>query len=81
MLLSRLIVRRVRLGSGLILLLFVTGHLCNLALGLGSVDAIRPAFAAAPICGHDRGSAVGGYAVSVRQNPLSNIKNLVLFSI
>ena len=41
MLLSRLIVRRVRLGSGLILLLFVTGHLCNLALGLGSVDAME----------------------------------------
>src|SRR5215813_9196481 len=41
MLLSLLIVRRVRLGSGLILLLFVTGHLCNLALGLGSVDAME----------------------------------------
>jgi adenylate cyclase len=41
MLLSRLIVRRFRLGSGLILLLFVTGHLCNLALGLGSVDAME----------------------------------------
>src|SRR5499427_3546959 len=41
MLLSWLIVRRVRLGSGLILLLFVTGHLCNLALGLGSVDAME----------------------------------------
>jgi adenylate cyclase len=41
MLLSRLIVRRLRLGSGLFLLLFVTGHLCNLALGLVSVDAME----------------------------------------
>ena len=38
---SRLIVRRVRLASGLILLLFVTGHLGNLALGLLSVDAME----------------------------------------
>ena len=41
MLLSRLIVRRVRLASGLILLLFVAGHLSNLALGLVSVDAME----------------------------------------
>ena len=39
MLFSRLIVRRVRLVSGLFLLLFVAGHLTNLALGLVSVDA------------------------------------------
>ena len=38
---SRLIVRRVRLVSGLILLLFVAGHLSNLALGLVSVDAME----------------------------------------
>jgi len=31
-------VRRIRLGSGLFLLLFVACHLCNLALGLASVD-------------------------------------------
>jgi adenylate cyclase len=41
MLFSRLMVRRVRLGSGLFLLLFVAGHLCNLALGLVSVDAME----------------------------------------
>ena len=41
MLFSRLIVRRIRLGSGLFLLLFVAGHLCNLALGLVSVDAME----------------------------------------
>jgi adenylate cyclase len=41
MLFSWLIVRRVRLGSGLLLLLFVAGHLCNLALGLVSVDAME----------------------------------------
>ena len=41
MLFSRLIVRRVRLFSGLFLLLFVAGHLSNLALGLVSVDAME----------------------------------------
>ena len=41
MLYSRLIVRRIRLGSGLILLLFVACHLCNLAVGLVSVDAME----------------------------------------
>ena len=41
MLFSRLIVRRIRLGSGLFLLLFVACHLCNLALGLASVDAME----------------------------------------
>jgi hypothetical protein len=41
MLFSRLIARRVRFGSGLILLFFVAGHLCNLALGLVSVDAME----------------------------------------
>jgi adenylate cyclase len=41
MLFSGLIARRVRLGSGLLLLLFVAGHLCNLALGLVSVDAME----------------------------------------
>ncbi|MBV8294594.1 MAG: (2Fe-2S)-binding protein [Mycobacterium sp.] len=41
MLFSRLIVRRVRLVSGLILLLFVAGHLANLALGLVSVDTME----------------------------------------
>jgi adenylate cyclase len=41
MLFSRLIIRRIRLGSGLLLLLFVAGHLCNLALGLVSVDAME----------------------------------------
>ncbi len=41
MLLSRLNVRRVRLASGLVLLLFVAGHLSNLALGLVSVDAME----------------------------------------
>ena len=41
MLFSRLIVRRVRLVSGLLLLLFVAGHLSNLALGLVSVDAME----------------------------------------
>src|ERR1700749_99734 len=39
MLLSRLIVRRARLVSGLVLLLFVACHLCNLAFGLLSVGA------------------------------------------
>jgi adenylate cyclase len=38
---SQLIIRRLRLASGLILLLFVAGHLCNLALGLVSVDAME----------------------------------------
>jgi adenylate cyclase len=41
MLFSRLIIRRIRLGSGLTLLLFVAGHLGNLALGLVSVDAME----------------------------------------
>ena len=41
MLFSRLILGRVRLGSGLFLLLFVAGHLCNLALGLVSVGAME----------------------------------------
>jgi adenylate cyclase len=41
MLYSRLIVRRIRLASGLFLLLFVTCHLCNLALGLVSLDAME----------------------------------------
>jgi adenylate cyclase len=41
MLFSRLIVRRVRLVSGLVLLLFVAGHLGNLALGLLSIDAME----------------------------------------
>ena len=41
MLFSRLIVRRVRLVSGVVLLLFVAGHLSNLALGLVSVDAME----------------------------------------
>jgi adenylate cyclase len=41
MLFSRLIVRRVRLVSGVFLLLFVAGHLSNLALGLVSVDAME----------------------------------------
>jgi adenylate cyclase len=41
MLSSRLIVRRARLVSGLVLLLFVAGHLGNLALGLISVDAME----------------------------------------
>src|SRR5246127_1872305 len=41
MLFSRLIVRRVRLASGLLLLLFVAGHLSNLALGLVSVGAME----------------------------------------
>jgi adenylate cyclase len=36
-----LIVRRIRLVSGLILLLFVAGHLCNLSLGSLSVDAME----------------------------------------
>jgi adenylate cyclase len=38
---SQLIWRRLRLASGLFLLLFVAGHLCNLALGLVSVDAME----------------------------------------
>src|SRR5215469_7354025 len=41
MLFSRLITRRIRLASGLFLLLFVATHLCNLALGLVSVDAME----------------------------------------
>ena len=41
MLFSRLIARRVRLISGLVLLLFVAGHLSNLALGLASVHAME----------------------------------------
>src|SRR5215469_13199888 len=41
MLFSRLIVRRVRFASGLILFFFVAGHLSNLALGLVSVDAME----------------------------------------
>ncbi len=41
MLFSRLIVRRIRLASGLFLLLFVAGHLANLALGLVSVAAME----------------------------------------
>jgi adenylate cyclase len=41
MLFSRLMVRRIRLGSGLLLLLFVAGHLSNLGLGLVSVDAME----------------------------------------
>jgi adenylate cyclase len=41
MLFSRLIIRRTRLVSGLVLLFFVAGHLCNLALGLVSVDAME----------------------------------------
>jgi adenylate cyclase len=41
MLFSQLIVRRVRLASGLLLLLFVAGHLLNLALGLLSVGAME----------------------------------------
>jgi adenylate cyclase len=41
MLLSRLIVRRARLVSGLVLLLFVACHLCNLAFGLLSVGAME----------------------------------------
>src|SRR5215469_1254238 len=41
MLFSRLIMRRVRLISGLILLCFVAGHLANLALGLVSIDAME----------------------------------------
>jgi adenylate cyclase len=38
---SRLMLRRARLASGLVLLLFVAGHLSNLALGLVSVDAME----------------------------------------
>jgi adenylate cyclase len=38
---SRLMLRRVRLVSGLVLLLFVAGHLINLAIGLVSVDAME----------------------------------------
>jgi adenylate cyclase len=41
MIFSRMIWRRLRLASGLFLLLFVAGHLCNLALGLVSVDAME----------------------------------------
>ena len=38
---SRTIWRRVRLATGLLLLLFVAGHLCNLAIGLVSVGAME----------------------------------------
>ena len=38
---SRTVWRRLRLASGLILLLFVAGHLCNLAFGLVSVEAME----------------------------------------
>jgi len=38
---SRTIWRRVRLATGLLLLLFVAGHLCNLAIGVVSVDAME----------------------------------------
>src|SRR6201981_187622 len=41
MLFPRCIARRVRLASGVLLLLFVAGHLSNLALGLVSVDAME----------------------------------------
>ena len=41
MLFSRLILGRVRLGSGLFLLLCIAGPLCNLALGLLSVDTME----------------------------------------
>ncbi|MBV8398515.1 MAG: 2Fe-2S iron-sulfur cluster binding domain-containing protein [Acetobacteraceae bacterium] len=41
MLFSWLILRRVRLASGLILLFFVAGHLSNLALGLVSIEAME----------------------------------------
>jgi adenylate cyclase len=41
MLFSRLIIRRLRLASGLFLLLFVAGHLCNLALGLVSLETME----------------------------------------
>jgi adenylate cyclase len=41
MLFSRLILRRIRLVSGLFLLLFVAGHLGNLALGLVSIEAME----------------------------------------
>jgi hypothetical protein len=39
------------------------------------------AFAAAPICGHDRGPQLVVMRSPERQNPLRNIKNLALFSI
>jgi adenylate cyclase len=39
--LSRMVRRRLRLATGLLLLLFVAGHLCNLALGLVSVEAME----------------------------------------
>jgi adenylate cyclase len=38
---SHFIWRRLRLASGLLLLLFVAGHLCNLALGIVSVDTME----------------------------------------
>jgi len=38
---SRTIWRRVRLATGLLLLVFVAGHLCNLAIGLVSVDVME----------------------------------------
>ena len=41
MLFSRVIVRRLRLVSGLLLLLFVAGHLSNLALGLVSIATME----------------------------------------
>jgi adenylate cyclase len=41
MLFSWLIIRRIRLVSGLFLLLFVAGHLANLGLGLMSVEAME----------------------------------------
>jgi adenylate cyclase len=40
MLRSRLMLRRIRLVTGLVLMFFVAGHLGNLALGLVSVDAM-----------------------------------------
>ncbi|WP_406855933.1 2Fe-2S iron-sulfur cluster-binding protein [Alsobacter sp. KACC 23698] len=47
---ASLIVRTSRLVSGLVLMLFVTGHLTNLALGLVSIDAMEAgrAWLAAP---------------------------------
>jgi adenylate cyclase len=41
MIFSRVIWGRLRLASGLLLLLFVAGHLTNLALGLFSIDAME----------------------------------------
>lgn len=34
------VLKRIRLGSGLVLFLYVGTHLLNLALGLGSLDAL-----------------------------------------